>query len=52
MLAWYKRWQAKRTFRAMMQFHKLNSHNFDATQNAYFVLSISQVRTVMYGWLD
>lgn len=45
---WYRRWQARRTFSKMIQFHYLNQHKFNATENAYFVLSMDQVRSIMY----
>jgi hypothetical protein len=48
MRAWYERWQAERTFRKMRHFYDLNRHKFDATENAYYVLSMDLVRSVMY----
>jgi len=48
MRAWYERWQARRAFKHLRHFYDLNRHKFDATQNAYTVLTLDQVRSVMY----
>lgn len=48
MRAWYERWQAEKTFRRMRHFYDLNHHKWDATETAYFVLSMDLVRSVMY----